>query len=239
MVGDRRQGYAIVAVMAMLWVGSVTAVWASRRTPPGRGAAAAGGAGGQGGPVRRSRRSALFAASTTIDLDRRGELDARLLHRARRWRGPLLNMMLGEVAPGGVGTGLYGILVPAVITVFVAGLMVGRTPEYLGKKIGAREMQVGPLYILTPPAAVLHRDRRGAARGSGRDARHHGPHGLSEVLYAYHLGEQQQRQRVRRSQREHRLYNTTLAWPCCSAGSCRSSSSSPWPAPWPGRGRCP
>ena len=82
---------------------------------------------------------------------------------------PMFNMMLGEVAPGGVGSGLYGMLVLAVITVFVAGLMVGRTPEYLGKKIGAREIKFASLYFLTTPALVLvgtavgdgHRRRRG------------------------------------------------------------------------------
>ena len=67
----------------------------------------------------------------------------------------MVNMMLGEVAPGGIGSGLYGMLVLAVITVFVAGLMVGRTPEYLGKKIGAREIKFASLYFLTTPALVL------------------------------------------------------------------------------------
>ena len=75
-------------------------------------------------------------------------------------------MMLGEVAPGGTGSGLYGILVLAVITVFVAGLMVGRTPEYLGKKLGGREMKFASLYLLTTPLVVLvgHGDRDGPAR---------------------------------------------------------------------------
>jgi len=95
-------------------------------------------------------------------------------------------MMLGEVTPGGTGSGLYGMLVLAVLTVFVAGLMVGRTPEYLRKKITAREMKLVSLYILTTPALVLV----GTAVAMGlRSARasmlNSGPHGFSEVLYAF------------------------------------------------------
>ena len=96
-------------------------------------------------------------------------------------------MMLGEVAPGGTGSGLYGMLILAVITVFVAGLMVGRTPEYLGKKIGAREIKFASLYFLTTPALVLigTGGGDGAARRAGRRCSTPGAHGLSEVLYAF------------------------------------------------------
>jgi K+-transporting ATPase ATPase A chain len=98
----------------------------------------------------------------------------------------MADMMLGEVAPGGTGSGLYGILILAVITVFVAGLMVGRTPEYLGKKIGAREVKFASLYILTTPTLVLI----GAAvamalPGERASMLNSGAHGLSEVLYAF------------------------------------------------------
>jgi K+-transporting ATPase ATPase A chain len=98
----------------------------------------------------------------------------------------MVNMMLGEVAPGGAGAGLYGMLILAVITVFVAGLMVGRTPEYLGKRIGAREIKLASLYFLVTPVLVLtgtalamsSEQRRAAMLNSG-------PHGFSEILYAF------------------------------------------------------
>jgi K+-transporting ATPase ATPase A chain len=98
---------------------------------------------------------------------------------------PIVNMMLGEVAPGGVGAGLYGMLVLAVITVFVAGLMVGRTPEYLGKKIGAREIKFASLYFLITPALVLIGTAAALATGNSSTALNVGPHGFSEVLYAF------------------------------------------------------
>ncbi len=98
----------------------------------------------------------------------------------------LLNMMLGEVAPGGTGSGLYGMLILAVITVFVAGLMVGRTPEYLGKKLGGREVKFASLYLLTTPALVLTGTAVAMALPGERAAMlNSGPHGLSEVLYAF------------------------------------------------------
>jgi K+-transporting ATPase ATPase A chain len=99
---------------------------------------------------------------------------------------PILNMMIGEVAPGGTGSGLYGILILAVITVFVAGLMVGRTPEYLGKKLGAREMKFASLYLLTTPTLVLAGTGIAMASAVARSSMlNTGPHGLSEVLYAF------------------------------------------------------
>src|SRR4051794_16523209 len=95
-------------------------------------------------------------------------------------------MMLGEVAPGGVGSGLYGMLVLAVVTVFIAGLMVGRTPEYLGKRLGRREMTLSSLYILTTPAIVLIGTGIAMALPAGRASMlNSGPHGLSEVLYSF------------------------------------------------------
>jgi K+-transporting ATPase ATPase A chain len=98
----------------------------------------------------------------------------------------MFNMMLGEVAPGGVGSGLYGMLVLAVIAVFVAGLMVGRTPEYLGKKLGRREMTLASLYVLATPAVVLIGTAVAMAVPAGRSSMlNDGPHGLSEVLYAF------------------------------------------------------
>jgi K+-transporting ATPase ATPase A chain len=95
-------------------------------------------------------------------------------------------MMLGEIAPGGTGSGLYGMLVVAIITVFVAGLMVGRTPTYLGKKLGPREVKFASLYLLTTPALVLVGTAIAMALPGERAAMlNTGPHGLSEVLYAF------------------------------------------------------
>jgi K+-transporting ATPase ATPase A chain len=103
----------------------------------------------------------------------------------------MVNMMLGEVAPGGVGSGLYGILVIAIIAVFLAGLMVGRTPEYLGKKLGAKEIKLASLYILTTPTLVLAGTALSfAIPGVSRSVEktsilNPGQHGFSEVLYAF------------------------------------------------------
>ena len=97
----------------------------------------------------------------------------------------MLNMMLGEIAPGGVGSGLYGMLMLAVVTVFLAGLMVGRTPEYLGKKIGQREIVLVALYVLTTPLLVLAGIAVAITAGDGlAGLQESGPHGLSEALYA-------------------------------------------------------
>jgi K+-transporting ATPase ATPase A chain len=128
--------------------------------------------------------SATFAAVTTLTST--GAVNS--FHDSYTALGgmlPMINMMLGEVAPGGVGAGLYGLLVLAVITVFVAGLMVGRTPEYLGKKIGAREIKFASLYFLVTPALVLAGTAAALATGNASTALNVGPHGFSEVLYAF------------------------------------------------------
>lgn len=186
LVGDRRQGLAIAGVMATLWLGAVTLIsWAEMRglgTVP----TAAGGA-LEGKEARFGEASsALFAASTTGTST--GAVNS--FHDSFTAVGggtALLNMMLGEVTPGGVGSGLYGILVMAVLAVFLAGLMVGRTPEYLGKKIGRQQITLVGLYVLTMPTLVLV----GAALTAGlphlvtASVQDPGAHGLSEVLYAY------------------------------------------------------
>jgi K+-transporting ATPase ATPase A chain len=101
----------------------------------------------------------------------------------------IFNMQLGEVAPGGTGSGLYGMLILAVITVFVAGLMVGRTPEYLGKKINAREIKLAASYFLVTPLIVLVGTAIAMALpGERASMLNSGPHGLSEVLYAFTSG---------------------------------------------------
>jgi K+-transporting ATPase ATPase A chain len=99
---------------------------------------------------------------------------------------PLVNMMLGEVSPGGVGAGLYGMLVFALLAVFIAGLMVGRTPEFLGKRIQAAEMKLVVLYVLAAPVAVLVLSAASVLLGSAKSSiLNPGPHGLSEIVYAF------------------------------------------------------
>jgi K+-transporting ATPase ATPase A chain len=128
--------------------------------------------------------SSVFATATTLTST--GAVDS--FHDSYTSLGgavTLLNMMLGEVAPGGTGSGLYGMLVLAVVTVFVAGLMVGRTPEFLGKKISSREVKFASLYLLTTPALVLVGTGVAMALpGERAGMLNSGPHGLSEVLYA-------------------------------------------------------
>jgi K+-transporting ATPase ATPase A chain len=185
MVGDRRQGYAILGVMASLAALSAALLsWFEARA--GGSATQLAGAAMEGKEVRFGvPLSALFGTATTLTST--GAVNS--MHDSFTPLGgamTLVNMMLGEVAPGGVGSGLYGMLVLAVITVFVAGLMVGRTPEYLGKKLGRREMTLASLYILTTPAVALI--GAGVAMGlPGPRASmlNSGPHGLSEVLYAF------------------------------------------------------
>ncbi|MCP2323047.1 K+-transporting ATPase ATPase A chain [Hamadaea flava] len=184
MVGDKRQGLAIVSVMAILAIGSVVLInWAQLAhagTVPNAVGAALEGVETRFGVAN----SATFASATTLTST--GAVDS--FHDSYTSLGgavTLFNMMLGEVAPGGTGTGLYGMLVLAVITVFVAGLMVGRTPEYLGKKIGAREMKFASLYFLVTPAIVLIGTAAAMATGNWSTQLNVGPHGFSEVLYAF------------------------------------------------------
>jgi K+-transporting ATPase ATPase A chain len=184
MVGQNRQGYAIVAVMAILAVASIALVNVFELTGNGTVPQAVGAA-MEGKEARFGvSNSATFAGVSTLTST--GAVNS--FHDSYTALGgmvPLMNMMLGEVAPGGVGSGLYGLLVLAVITVFVAGLMVGRTPEYLGKKIGGREIKFASLYFLTTPMLVLIGTAAAFATGNSSTALNVGPHALSEVLYAF------------------------------------------------------
>ena len=184
MVGSTRQGWAVLAAMGVLWLGSVALVTWAEMSGPGLVPEAAGGA--MEGKEQRfgTAASALFAASTTATST--GAVNS--MHDSLTAPGGgvvMLNMLLGEVSPGGVGSGLYGMLVLAVVAVFVAGLMVGRTPELLGKKIGPGEMTLASLNILTMPAVVLLGAALAISTAAGRAGiQEAGPHGLSEVLYA-------------------------------------------------------
>jgi potassium-transporting ATPase potassium-binding subunit len=185
MVGSKKQGYAIAAVMAVLAFISVGFILWTQLQHHGT-VPTSVGATFEGMEQRFGvANSSIFGDAATLTST--GAVDS--MHDSYTSLGGMIamfNMQLGEVAPGGTGSGLYGILVLAVITVFVAGLMVGRTPEYLGKKINAREIKLASIYFLTTPlialvgtavAMALPGERAGMANS--------GPHGLSEVLYAF------------------------------------------------------
>ena len=185
MVGDKRQGYAILAAMGVIWGILVTSVTLLEVNHPGT-AFQAAGASMEGKETRLGEwASALFAVSTTGTST--GAVNSFHDSFTSLGGGALIfNMGLGEVAPGGVGSGLYGMLVLAIMTVFVAGLMVGRTPEYLRKKITAREIKLVSLYILTMPLIVLIGTGIAMSFDTPRASMlNSGPHGLSEVLYAF------------------------------------------------------
>lgn len=185
MVGDRRQGWAILGAMTALWGAAVALVTWAELAGPGLVPQAAGAA-MEGKETRFGlAASALFAASTTGTST--GAVNAS--HDSLTAPGggaALFTMLLGEIAPGGTGSGLYGMLVLAIVAVFVAGLMVGRTPEYLGKKIGRQEITIVALYVLTTPAIVLVGTALSVVLPDGlAGLQESGPHGLSEVLYAF------------------------------------------------------
>jgi K+-transporting ATPase ATPase A chain len=186
MVGDRRQGHVLLSVMALLWAGVLSMTWWAEAHPNGP-AALLAGASLEGKDQRFGiPASTLFATSTTGTST--GAVNS--MHDSYSGlggAGPLFHMMLGEISPGGVGTGIYGILVLTIIAVFLAGLMVGRTPEYLGKKLGRREVTFASISILAMPALVLLGTGLALALPSvtSSSLANPGPHGLSEVLYAY------------------------------------------------------
>ncbi|OCB29782.1 K+-transporting ATPase subunit A [Mycobacterium malmoense] len=185
MVGSTKQGYAIASVMASLYAVSVTFMLWFQLQHHGTVPTAVGSA--MEGVEQRFgvANSAVFADSTTLTST--GAVDS--FHDSYTSLGgmmTLFNMQLGEVAPGGTGSGLYGMLILAVITVFVAGLMVGRTPEYLGKKINPREIKLAASYFLVTPLIVLTGTAIAMALpGERAGMLNTGPHGLSEVLYAF------------------------------------------------------
>ncbi|MYX38467.1 MULTISPECIES: potassium-transporting ATPase subunit KdpA [unclassified Streptomyces] len=185
MAGNLKQGYALLSAMGLIWIGFVTLMTWVETAHPGSANQIAGAA--LEGKEQRFGvgASSLFAVSTTLTST--GAVDS--FHSSFTGLGggiALLGMMLGEIAPGGVGSGLYGILIMAVIAVFIAGLMVGRTPEYLGKKIGTREIKLAALYILVTPAVVLVFTALAMALPTPPHSMlNSGPHGFSEVLYAY------------------------------------------------------
>jgi len=185
MVDSKKQGYAIAAIVSVMAVLSVTFMMLFQLQHHGTVPTAVGAA-TEGTEQRFGvADSAVFADATTLTST--GAIDS--VHDSYASLGGMMqmfNMQLGEVAPGGTGSGLYGILILAVVTVFVAGLMVGRTPEYLGKKINPREMKLASGYFLITPLIVLLGTAIAMALPGERAAMtNSGPHGLSEVLYAF------------------------------------------------------
>jgi potassium-transporting ATPase potassium-binding subunit len=193
MIGDKRQGRAVFAIMAAIWLVMVLAAVGLETSGNaeldrfGVDQAATGQqAGGnmEGKEIRFGpSASGIWAASTTGTSN--GSVNS--MHDSYTPLGggvPLLHMMLGEVSPGGVGVGLNGVLVMVILSVFVAGLMVGRTPEYLGKKIKAPEMKLVVLYVLAMPTVLLGFAAASVLLDSALTTDNPGPHGLTEILYA-------------------------------------------------------
>jgi K+-transporting ATPase ATPase A chain len=185
MVKDTRQGWALLAVMAVLWLAAVGGISLFEAQGSGLAPHLAHGAMEGKNVAFGIPGSSLFAASTTTTST--GAVNA--FHDSFTPFGggiALFNMALGEIVPGGVGAGLYGILILAVVTVFAGGLMVGRTPEYLGKKIRPAEMKYAALYLLATPALVLAASGISIAMKSPQASiLNPGPHGLTEVMYAF------------------------------------------------------
>lgn len=189
MVGNRRQGWALIAVTAVMLTAGIGAVyWAETAGNPILTAAGVDPAQGnmEGKEVRFGQAATALYAGVTTGLSDGG---VNAMHSSMTPIGgmvPMFLMQLGEVLPGGVGSGLYGMIVFAMLAVFVAGLMVGRTPEFLGKKVEAREMKLAILAILVLPVTILGFTAISAVSEFGVSSiLTPGPHGLSEILYAY------------------------------------------------------
>jgi K+-transporting ATPase ATPase A chain len=187
MVKDNRQGYAVVAIMAIIWMAAVGGLtyFETHLGTAGTAAQLAHGA-MEGKEVRFGPHAcSLFAASTTVTST--GAVNC--FHDSLTPFGggiALFDIALGEIAPGGIGAGMYGILILAIVTVFVAGLMVGRTPEYIGKKIRPTEMKYAALYFLTLPVVILTAAGLSIGTHIGQSAIFNpGPHGLTEIMYAF------------------------------------------------------
>jgi len=188
MVKDNRQGYALVAVMACIWLLAVIGIsFFEAHYGLGGATAAKLAHGAYEGVETRFGTSgcSLFAASTTVTST--GAVNC--FHDSLTPFGggiALFDIALGEIAPGGIGAGMYGILILAIVTVFVAGLMVGRTPEYVGKKIRPVEMKYAALYFLTLPVVILTAAGLSIGTHAGQAAIFNpGPHGLTEIMYAF------------------------------------------------------
>jgi potassium-transporting ATPase potassium-binding subunit len=193
---DRRQGWAVFAAMFLLWAASAVIAQAfetnGNRELDALGAnqdasaQLAGGGNYEGKEVRFGPATSGLFAATTTGTSTGAVIAAHDSFTPGGGAVPLVNMMLGEVSPGGIGAGLYGMLTFALLSVFIAGLMVGRTPEYLGKKIQGPEMKLITLYILAMPIIVLVLIGISVVMDTSKASiLNSGPHGLSEVAYAF------------------------------------------------------
>lgn len=192
---NRRQGWVVFAAMFALWAGSALGAMAFETAGnpllDERGAtqeltASQPGGNLEGKEVRFGAAASSLYAATTTGTSTGAVISSHDSFTPGGGAVPLVNMMLGEVSPGGVGAGLYGMLVFALLAVFIAGLMVGRTPEFLGKKIQAAEMKLVVLYILAAPAAVLALSAASVLLGTAKASiLNPGPHGVSEIVYAF------------------------------------------------------
>ena len=187
LVKDNRQGYALLAVMGIIWVVAVGGLtfFQTHLGTAGVGPQLAHGT-YEGVETRFGPHAcSLFAASTTLTST--GAVNC--FHDSLSPFGgaiTLMDMALGEIAPGGIGAGMYGILILAIVTVFVGGLMVGRTPEYIGKKIRPTEMKYAALYFLTLPVLILSFAALSIGTKQGQTPIFNpGPHGLTEIMYAF------------------------------------------------------
>lgn len=210
MVGSVRQGYAILAAMVGIWVVFTALMMWTEFRHGGPAFDLAGGA-TEGKETRFGiGASSIFSVATTLTST--GAVNSFLSSYTGFGGGiAMLGMQLGEIAPGGVGSGLYGILIMAVIAVFLAGLMVGRTPEYLGKKIGTREIKFAACYILITPALVLCFTAVSMAMDTPLNSlTNSGAHGFSEVLYAYTSGANNNGSAFAGLNADTQWYNTTI-----------------------------
>lgn len=198
MVGDQRQGWAILAIMMILFaVGVGVLYWAEAKGNPAitrlgvdiSVSDAQSGGNMEGKEVRLGIANSAIFATVTTDASC-GAVNG--MHDSFMPLGglvPLVNILLGEIIIGGVGSGLYGMLIMAVLAVFIAGLMVGRTPEYLGKKIEAKEIKMCVLAIIVLPLSILGLTALASVHPAGlRGSLNAGPHGFSEILYAFTSG---------------------------------------------------
>jgi K+-transporting ATPase ATPase A chain len=195
MAGDRRQGWALYGAMAIMFLIGVTpAIWAEQRGNPQFAAmglhqqpiAAQSGGNMEGKETRFGIIDSALWTTVTTDASCGGVNSMLDSYTPLGGLVPLVNMQIGEIIYGGVGSGLYGMLVMAVLSVFIAGLMVGRTPEYLGKKIEGREMKLAMLFVLIFPAVILLPAAAAVVTRAGlAGISNPGPHGFSQILYAY------------------------------------------------------
>ncbi|RKG74833.1 potassium-transporting ATPase subunit KdpA [Corallococcus exercitus] len=190
MTGDTKQGWALFAAMSVLFlVGAAASYAAESQANPALAVAVAQDGNLEGKETRFGVAASSLFATVTTDASCGAVNSMHDSFTALGGLVPLVNMHLGEVIFGGVGAGLYGILMMAVLAVFIAGLMVGRTPEFLGKKIEAREMKLAMLYVLIFPLVILGLSAVSAVIPQGTSSLNNaGPHGLSEILYAFTSG---------------------------------------------------